>query len=270
MKVYVKKEDKNSMIPGIIITIVFIIFSLYAIMSFFETKKDSSIAVLLFGIIFFGLSMYLIYSLFKRPKCYKAKLVDKKVEIYKGRQITYMEFNIETEDENNFISSNYYCYTIGVNSLTVGHDYSLKIKEFNWNPIFVDEINNSYVEHKNKIASKLPRLNMSPVFYAVGLFFGGIAFACILGIIMYPQYIISYIIYGTFNGLALFMIIKVGKQWNEDNDNNEQIEKDLKLKLEKIKPIDNNQEKVGNIEIKYSFIMLFCISYNMVYNIFNS
>lgn len=263
MKVYVKKEDKDTMIPGIIVTIIFLSISVGIFIAFFKSEKSFVDALasfgitLIFAIIFFVLSMFFIYALFKLPKGYKAKLVNKKNEIYNGRQITYMEFNTEKEkeQEEDFISSDYKCYTFGENNLIVGNDYSLKIKEFNWEPKFVEEINDSYEKPKNKVASKVPNMTMSPVFLSVGLIFGGLIFLCILGIITYPQYTSTYIMFGTFCGVALFMIFKGSKTWKTDN-NIAQNEKDLNLKLEKIKTIDNNQKKVGNIVIKHLVILL--------------
>ena len=263
MKVYVKKEDKNTMIPGIIVTIIFLSVSVGIFIAFFKSEKSFADALasfgvtLVFAIIFFGFSMCFIYALFKWPKGYKAKLVNKKTETYNGRQITYMKFKTEkeSEQEEDFISSDYRCYTIGENNLIVGNDYSLRIKEFNWEPKFVEEINNSYKRPKNKVTSKVPNMTISPVFFSVGLFFGVLIFLCILGIIRYPQYTSTYIMFGTFCSAALFMTFKGSKTWKVDN-NIEQNEKDLNLELEKIKPIDNNQEKIGNIVIKHLLILL--------------
>ena len=47
--------------------------------------------------------MYFIYALFKRPKGYKATLVNKKIETFNGKQITYMEFNTDKEREQEVI-----------------------------------------------------------------------------------------------------------------------------------------------------------------------
>lgn len=263
MKVYVKKEDKQTMIPIIILLIVFLSLSIGIFIDFFESGKSFIDALFSFGItlpfavIFFGFSMYIIYGLFKWPKGYKAKLVNKKIETYKGRQITYMEFKTEKEreQEEDFIPSDYRCYTIGENNLIVGNDYSLRIKEVNWELKFVEEINNSYEIPQNKVASKVPNMTMSPVFFSVGLILGWLIFLCILGIIMYPQYTFTYIMLGTFGGVALFVTFKGNKTWKVDN-NIDQNEKDLTLELEKIKSIDNNQEKVGNIVIKHLLILL--------------
>lgn len=263
MRVYVKKEDKNTMIPGIIVTIVFLSVSIGIFIagitsgkSFIDVLASFGIT-LVFAIIFFGFGMYFLYALFKRPKGYKAKLVNKKIETFNGKQITYMEFNTEKEreQEEDFISADYKCYTIGENNLVVGNNYSLKIKEFNWEPKYVEEINDSYEDKKNKVKSKVPNMTLSPVFLAVGLVFGGLIFLCILGIIMYPEYTSTYIMFGIFCGAALFMTFKGSKTWKVDN-NIEQNEQDLNLELEKIKPIDNNQVKVGNIVIKHLLVLL--------------
>lgn len=276
MRVYVKKEDKkvdkNTMISGIIVTIIFLSVSVGIFIAFFKSGKSFIDALasfggaLLFAIISFGFSMYFIYTLIKRPKGYKAKLVNKKIETYNGKQITYMEFNTEKEreQEEDFISTDCKCYTIGENNLIAGNDYSLRIKEFNWEPKYVEEINDSYESKKNKFASKVPSMTMFPVFFAVGIL-GGLIFLCILGIIMYPQYTSTYIMFGIFCAVALFMTFKVSKTWKVDN-NIEQTEQNINIELEKIKPISNYQEKVGNIVIKHLLILLviFPIVWSMI------
>ena len=257
MRVYVKKENKDSMIPGIIVTIISLSFPIGVFIAGITSGKsfidalESLGTLLLFAIIFFGFGMYFVYVLIKRPKGYKAKLVNKKNQTYKGKKITYMVFSTqkESEQEEDFISSKYRCYTIGENNLIVGNDYSLKIKEFNWEPKHVEEINNS------KVASKVPNMNMFPIFFSVGVIFGGSLFFCILGIIRHPEYTPTYIILAIFFGAALFMTFKGWKTWKGDN-NLVKKEQDLNLKLEKIKPINNNQEKVGNIVIKHLLILL--------------
>jgi len=262
MRVYVKKEDKNTMIPGIIVTIIFLSFSIGVFIAGITSGKSfiyvmASFGItLLFAIIFFGFGICFVYALIKRPKGYKAKLVNKKNETYNGKQITYMEFSTqkEREQEEDFIPSDYSCYTIGENNLIVGNDYLLRIKEFNWEPKYVEEINDSYENTKNKVASKVPNMTMSPIFFSVGLIFFGLLFLCILGIIMYPEYTSTYIIFGIFSGAALFMTFKGSKTWKVDN-NIDQNEQNLNLELEKIKPINNRQEKVGNIVIKHLLIL---------------
>ena len=171
----------------------------------------------------------------------------------------------EREQEEDVISADYKCYTIGENNLIVGNDYSLRIKEFNWEPKYVEEINDSYESSKNKVASKVPNMTMSPIFFSIGLIFVGLLFLCILGIIIYPEYTSTYIMSGIFYGFGLFMTFKGSKTWKTDN-NIDQNEQDLNLELEKIKPIDNNQEKVGNIVIKHLLILLvaFPIVWSMI------
>ena len=263
MRVYVKKEDKNTMIPGIIVTILFLSVSIGIFIAAITSGKSfidvlASFGIkLVFAIIFFGFGMYFLYALFKRPQGYKATLVNKKIETFNGKQITYMEFNTEKEreQEEDFISSDYKCYTIGENNLVVGNNYSLKIKEFNWEPKYIEEINDSYEKNKNIVKSKIPNMTLAPVFLALELIFGGSLFLCILGIIMYPEYTLTYIIVGIFCAVTLFRIYKGSKTWKIDN-NIEKGDNNLNLELENIKPIDNSQEKVGNIVIKQLLILL--------------
>lgn len=267
MKVYSKKHDKNTIIPGIIVTIILLLVSSGIFIASVMSEKSfidvlSSFGILLlFAVIFLGFSIYFIYILIKKPKDYKAKLINKKIEIYKGKQITYMKFSTEKEreQEEDFISSEYKCYTIGKNNLIVGNDYSLGIKEFNWEPKYVEELKNRY---KNKITDKVPNMTMSPVFLTIGLIFGGLLFLCILGIIIYPQYTSIYIIAGIFFGISLFVTFKGSKTWKMDNNLiNEKT--NANLKLEKIKPLEKKQKKVGNIVIKHLLILL--ISFPIVW-----
>ena len=98
-------------------------------------------------------------------------------------------------------------------------------------------------------------MTMSPVFLTIGLIFGGLLFLCILGIIIYPQYTSIYIIAGIFFGISLFVTSKGSKTWKMDNNLiNEKT--NANLKLEKIKPLENKQKKVGNIVIKHLLILL--------------
>lgn len=47
---------------------------------------------------FLGFGLFFVYTFFKRPRYYKAKLINKYADIYNGKRITCMEFN--TVDEN--------------------------------------------------------------------------------------------------------------------------------------------------------------------------
>ena len=166
MKVYVKDKDKNPIIPSIIITIVMLTFSIGIFIFFIASKMpildilDSLGSLIVLAILFFILGVILIFILLKKPKGYIVKLVNKKIEMYNGMQITYMEFNTEDheeitedeeetleddeevlEDEEEVSNADYLCYTIGENNLFIGKDYLLKIKEFNWEPKYIEEIN---------------------------------------------------------------------------------------------------------------------------------
>lgn len=262
VRVYVKKEEKNAIIEGIVITIGFLAVSIYIFINFFKSGKTlidalaSFGTLLLFAIIFFAFSIYFIYFLIKRPRGFKAKLIDKKIENYNGQQITYMKFRVQKEREQaiDFIRSEYNCYTIGENNLIVENEYVLRIKEWNWEPKYVEELESNT---SNKVASKVPNMTMSPVFFSIGLISGGMLFLCILGLVLYPQYAFTYIITSIFSGIGLYMTFKSNNSWKADN-NIGQNENDLnlKLKLEKIKSLDKTQEKVGNIVIKNLLILM--------------
>ena len=218
MRVRVKKEDRNSMIPGIIVTIIFLSVSTAIFITTFKQNKpiiealvDNGIAVL-FSLVFLGFGIYFVYALIKRPKAYRATLVNKKIETYNGEQITYMEFSTEKEQEDDYISPDYTCYTIGDNDLVVGSEYSLRIKEYNWEPKYVEEIDNSYeAEKKGKVKDKLPTASLGPVYIAIAFIVGGTALLCVIGAIMYPEYLATYLTIGVICGYALYKMFKDNK-----------------------------------------------------------
>lgn len=261
MRVYVKKENKNTMIPGIIVTIVFLLVSSWVFITVIKSEK-SFIEILenfgielIFSIIFFGIGTCFVYFLFKTPKKYKVKLVNKKIETYNGEQITYMEFmefELPKAQKGNSNCYSYSCYTKGENDLIVGNDYVLRIKQFNWEPKFVEKLDSCF---KNKIAFNLPNRTLTPIFLIFGLIFFGLLCLCILGIITYPKYMHIYVLVGIFSLVALFMAFKGNKRWKEDNDI-DQNKQDININVKKIKPIDIIQEKVGDVVIKYLIILL--------------
>lgn len=261
MRVYVKKENKNTMIPGIIVTIVFLLVSSWVFItaiksdkSFIEIVENFGIE-LIFSFVFSVLGICFVYFLFKPPKKYKVKLVNKKIETYNGEQITYMEFiefGLPKEQKESSDCYSYSCYTKGENDLIVGNDYVLRVKQFNWEPKFVEKLDSCF---KNKIAFNLPNMTLTPISLILGLIFFGVLCLCILGIITYPEYIYIYVLVGIFSLGALFMTFNLNKTWKEDNDIG-QNKQDFNIKQKKIKSIDINHEKVGDVSNKYLIILL--------------
>lgn len=174
MKVHVKKGEYQTPILGIIVTIVFLSFSIgifvscFSYNSFMEALSRAGM-LLIFALVFFAFSLYFVYLLFKSPKGFSAKLTKKNVENYKGKQITYMTFTTEKEmkQEEDFVPATYTCYTYGSNKLIENEKYIIKIKEFNWKIKAVEEDNNLQSN-----ISKVPNMTLFPVFLAVGFIFG--------------------------------------------------------------------------------------------------
>lgn len=175
MKVYVKKGEYQTSILGIIATVFFLSFAIGIFASFFsydsfmEALSEEGIS-LLFALAFLAFALYFMYSLFSRPKGFRAKLLKKNIENYKGKQITYMIFTTEKEkeQEEDFVPQTYTCYTYGYNDLIENEKYTIKIKEFNWKIKSVEEYND------NNNISKVPAMTLSPVFLAVGFILGRI------------------------------------------------------------------------------------------------
>lgn len=272
MKVYVKKGEKPPIFFGIFAIMWFLMFAFLGFNGVFNNEMPFSTALALhgdafvFSILFFGLGMFFIFYLLKRPKAYKAKLISKKIEIYDGKQITYMEFSAqkEKEQEEDFISPDYKCYTIGENNLVIGNYYALKIKEFNWKPRYVEELQINQEDEeklkltkntkKEKVASKVPNTNLSIVSFIIAFSLIALILLCILELKLYPEYQTEYIVAIIFFAIALYRTFKVSKLWKRDN-NIERNEDYYNLELKKVKPLDSNQKKVGNIVIKYYLII---------------
>ena len=219
MKVYVKKEDKNSLIPGIIITILFLSISVDVFIYFFGSGKSifdsikSIGSIMVFAVIFFLLSIYFIVYLIKPSKGYKAKLMSKEKSYYNGKTITYMTFRTGEDYKDEAKYSEYKCYTIGDNNnLNLGSEYILKVKEFNWQPRYVEEYYGSPMEEKKE--SYFSFRNIMIVFFGLQAILG------ILGIIFYPKYLIAYIINIAFCAAAIIFLYKSSKK-NYDNNNDD-------------------------------------------------
>ena len=229
MRVYMKKEDKNTNLTVFILTIIFLSFSVSLLIYLIVNKKSFIDAlklygsVLIFVIIFLSFSIYFIYYLIKRPKSYKAKLIKKSSEIYNGKLITYMKFIVPKAGEKEDFFE-FECYTIGENNLILDKEYSLKIKELNWEPKCVEELQSV----QNSLKNKVPTITLFPVHILIELIFGSDLFFCILGLIMYPQYAVIYIIGGVFLAGALYTIFKL-KNRQKIYNNIIQNENDLKL-----------------------------------------
>ena len=262
MKVYTKKEDRGTIIPGVIITIVLLSFPIG--MAIINNQSEKSFIDILVSLVtafplnlIFLMGLCLLFAFIKKPKYYKAKLISKKTETYNGKQITYMDFGTrkKKEQEEDLISSHYKCFTVGGNNLVVGNDYLLGIKESSWRPVFVEEANNSLKIKKVKAKEEVPNSSYSPVFLFVGIMFGGLLLFCAMCAIMYPQYAFSYYLCGLFCAAALFVTIKGYKTHKADNYIDQKDER-LDSKLKKIKPLKDTQKKVGNVAIKHLLVLL--------------
>ena len=147
MRVYVKEENKQSIMIRIFTIIVFLAVPIGMFMPFFKNGQpvidsiknalDSLKILALFLLLFLLVGLYCLYILIKPPKGYKVKLIEKDFRTYNGESITSMKFHAEKEDAR---VVDFECYTIGENNLFVGRDYILKIKEFNWTPKYVEEV----------------------------------------------------------------------------------------------------------------------------------
>ena len=232
MRVYVKKNKKNPMLPGIIVAIIFLAFSLFVFSSFFSDNrplidKISSYGVaLFFSILFFGFGTVVIVFLFKKPKAYKFKLVKKKSESYNGQKITSMKF----ESKKNGEKYEYSCYSIGDNNLVEGYDYVLKVKQYNWEPRYVEELSDKYKFDDGQVEDKTSKITISPVYYALEFAVAGIVVLCILGMIFYSKYFFTYLVVLSIMVIVLYKIINERnkmKYFGFDSSQEDETDEDL-------------------------------------------
>lgn len=261
MRVHVKKEDKYSVFPLVFMAVFFtIIFSIAFTIIYLSGKpfneKMASLGILLLfsGLLIF-MDILLICSFIKKPKGYIAKLISKKTENYNGQQITYMEFNVTTDPKQQVrMQTKYKCYTIGDNNLNVDDYYILVIKEINWNPKYVEEINNYHKNLQPEPVEKFFSKNSVTMLISGGSVPIIFLILCILGIFMYPRYTYAYIVIGIICSIIILMLIGLVKYLNV-TDNPIDYANDKELKLEKIQPVANVHTQVGNIAIKQLLIL---------------
>ena len=222
MKVYVKKEDKNTMIPGIIVMVIFLaIFIGVLISAFKEHAKLIDIllkynVLLVFALIFGLFGIYFLIHLIKRPKRYLAKLVDKKLEKYNDLEITYMKFHTRGSTPDDV--SEYKCFTIGDNDLQIGNEFVLRIKEFNWEPKYIDKENNIF-----KVKETTPKKQKSLVFLIVNIVFVSLLVMSIVGIILYPEYLYIYAIVAIISAFAIYKAFKGYKTYKPEDKSNSKL-----------------------------------------------
>ena len=197
MKVYVRKGDYQSPIPGLIVTILFLAFSIFIFYFSFTAQNTGEFSLLdfsiplTFAIVFFIFSLYFVHALFKKPKGYQAKLIKKYPNQYKGREITLMVFKAEVRDDKKMsVQNKYICYTYENNDLVENRDYIIKIKEFNWKIKTVEELHGYETENSVK---KLPHVSMVPVVWSIFIIFASIGLWSLFNIIRQPSTTIVYI-----------------------------------------------------------------------------
>lgn len=124
--VRVKKEDAQSVIPGIIVTLIFLGSSVGMIaLSYIRsdgsliTMIRSDLLMLLFAVVFLAFSVFFIFLLIKPPKAYSAVL----------------ESISQTDDGIRLVFSagmrEHICYTAEDMLLTEGQSYTIYVKQFN-------------------------------------------------------------------------------------------------------------------------------------------
>lgn len=138
LKVKVRRQDRQTIIPTIIVMIIFSLIGVFCVHGIIESFipfdidyffKIVSKAGLGFMILFcLGMvGFYLVYLFFKFPRKYLGTLIKKENITYKGKNVWNMEFSVK--GEKNY-SLNMSCYTEKENEFDIDKEYILEIKEF--------------------------------------------------------------------------------------------------------------------------------------------
>lgn len=181
-KVYVNKNDRQSPIPGFVITLIFLGISIgifvaffkkldgnYTVDGFFKVFSDFGMAVL-FALVFFGFSLYFIWQMFASPKRYVGVLKSKQEKFEKNNPVTELIFEVQPEGKSlQAVRTGYKCYIKNKSDFQEGEKYILGIKTFNWCIKYVED--HQYDESSAQI--KMDNASMLPVFMGILFIFGG-------------------------------------------------------------------------------------------------
>ena len=210
MKVYPKNEDKKGIIVGFIVGVVllsFVGFLIYHLI--WELKKGTELHVAIlndsiaiaFAFAFIICGGMIIYYIFKPAKKYKAILLKKEKEKYNNNEVWMMKFKVYIVDNNEEEIIEVEGYTLEDNNYKVNNNYIVGVKEANWSIRYIEEL-----DEKNYKSNKGTSFN--PLFISLLIVFMTILFVSILGMIMYPQYLVIYIITALFASVPLYFIAK--------------------------------------------------------------
>ncbi len=213
MKVYIKQEEKNPILPRIIFVLVFFIVCIADFLWVcFDTRElftklvDHAID-LSAAIFFFALDLYFIYAFLKKPFGFKAVLKDKKPEYYLNEAIINMYFEIcpAKNKRSTLLEDGYNVYTYKDYNLEIGKTYILRIKEFNWEPTSVEEIDGKNFEKELPVINEKIGLIGAIVVILAPLILS------IVGIMLYPKYALTFGIVAIICLIALIYIYIKGK-----------------------------------------------------------
>ena len=218
MKVYTKKEDRQSMIPRLLLTIGFFIVPIGIILSIIYTSDSivdaliENAVVVAFAIMFFAFDMLFIVGLFMPPKGYRAILTEKKEEFLNDTKITYLTFEVKGKDTGGLIPNVYLCYVYDDTEFEVDKIYSIGIKEYNWEIKYAEKIDNTYSDSKGEVKEETPGLAMKPVFYAILFILLAPVIASIAGMYIYPDNFNKFLVSGIISLIVLVIAFIAGRK----------------------------------------------------------
>lgn len=193
LKLKVKKEDYQSILPALFVMLGFGAFSIPVLYMFFSklftdlsldnfmyTFEEYGIMVL-FSLVFFSFDVYFVYLLFKRPKKYLATLTS--IHQSASQNITSMTFITKGHKER------YKCYADGIYNLEKGQEYVILIKEFNHHIRYVEDVS---INQKENVSEEGIGITIKPIIFGITFIFGSMALF-ILAYSFYTQNWISLI-----------------------------------------------------------------------------
>lgn len=222
MKVFMKKGEHQSLVFGIVFTLLFLFVSIYLLYPYFASEcfldafsQDGTKFV--FGIFFSFFDLIFLIYLFKPPKKYIAVLISKSMGDYHGMIVCDMVFEVTKKKKRSYdlIPARFSCFTYEDNDLVINQQYTIYVKEFNWVIKKVEPFDGKIF--KVPVSANIFVLCVIDVvlfaFFALG----------IVGLICFPKYYQIYIIWCLFfavmiERLSLYLYHRIQKNIEEDRE----------------------------------------------------
>ena len=194
MKVYMKKEDRDPLLPQIVFYLIS--FGLPALIIYLIVSYEGDILSALNHysniLVFLGLpgllDLYIIYALIKPPTKEIVVLDSINEEMYNGNKITYMVVGSQSKKTGKVYHDFYRCYTYESVDYKQGDTFELTIKEFNHKLLKLEKSDVFIEETPGDVSTivNTPRVKIATFIFMIPFFIPSII--CFYALYKYPSY----------------------------------------------------------------------------------